>query len=134
IDTLTIESEHTPSLLRATHTSGLIFRFIPVDSRAFYHQLLVSTGSEEHLRQLDELLAGSQLPELDSEEAIYTSIGLAYIQPELREGTNEIPLAKDNSLPALISYTDLRGTLHNHSTYSDGVNTLEEMARYCRDE
>lgn len=134
IDTLTIESEHTPSLLRATHTSGLIFGFIPVDSPAFYRQLLISTGSEAHLRQLDELLAEPQLPQLSSEEAIYSSVGLSYIQPELREGTNEIALAKDGTLPALISYADLRGTLHNHSTYSDGVNTLEEMARYCRDE
>src|SRR5690606_38993800 len=37
-------------------------------------------------------------------------------------------------LPELITFADLRGSLHNHSTYSDGVNTLEEMARYCRDE
>src|SRR5690606_36736655 len=115
IDTLAIEPEHTPSLLRAKHASGLIFRLIPVDSRAFYRQLLISTGSEEHLRQLDELLAEPQLPELDSEEAIYTSIGLSYSQPELREGTNELTLAKDDMLPPLISYADLRGTLHNHS-------------------
>ncbi len=134
IDTLAIEPEHTPSLLRAKHASGLIFRFIPVDSPAFYRQLLISTGSEEHLRQLDELPSETPLPDGSSEEAIYAALGLRFIQPELREGTNEIALAKGNTLPALISYADLRGTLHNHSTYSDGVNTLEEMARYCRDE
>jgi len=61
-------------------------------------------------------------------------LGLAYIEPELREGTNEIELAKNSALPRLITYADLKGSLHNHSTYSDGVHSLKEMAQYLRDE
>lgn len=132
IDTLLIEPGSSP--LQAKNESGLTFRFFPTDTHSFSRQLLATTGSEAHLRQLDALLMASQLPDLDSEEAIYTALGLSYIQPELREGNNEVALAKNGRLPALISYADLRGALHNHSTYSDGVNTLEEMARYCRDE
>ena len=134
IDRLTIETLSGASPLVATTETGLAFRFFTATPHAFARQLFITTGSDEHLKQLDELLPESQLPEFDSEEAIYTAMGLAYIQPELREGHNEITLAKTGGLPHLISYTDLRGTLHNHSTYSDGVNTLEEMARYCRDE
>lgn len=131
---LTIQSLTDSLPLEARTDAGVLFRFIPTDPASFYRQLIISTGSDEHLRQLDDRLAESQLPEFDSEAAIYQSLGLAYVEPELREGTNELVLAEANALPTLINYTDLRGALHNHSTYSDGVNTLEEMARYCRDE
>lgn len=134
IGTLALETLSDALPLLAKNDAGLTFRFFPVDPNTFSHQLLVTTGSDNHLRQLDELLATGNLPDFESESAIYESIGLQYIEPELREGTNEITLASRDSLPKLISYTDLRGTLHNHSTYSDGVNTLEEMALYCRDE
>ncbi|HWK98367.1 MAG TPA: hypothetical protein VNQ55_00405, partial [Parapedobacter sp.] len=134
IDILGVESRNEPFFLTAKNETGLAFRFFPSDPHSFFRQLLITTGSDEHLRQLDELLTEPQLPDFDSEEAIYKSVGLPYIQPELREGNNEITLAKNSALPNLVSYADLRGTLHNHSTYSDGVNTLEEMALYCRDE
>ncbi|HWK58218.1 MAG TPA: helix-hairpin-helix domain-containing protein [Parapedobacter sp.] len=134
IDTLLVEIPNAPAPLLAKNETGLTFRFIPSDADSFSRQLLITTGSDEHLRLLDELLPEPQLPDFESEEAIYASLGLSYIEPELREGNNEIVLATTGALPILINYTDLRGTLHNHSTYSDGVNTLEEMARYCRDE
>ena len=132
--TLSIQELDDPAQLEAKSETGTGFRFLTADPQSFHRQLLISTGSDGHLRQLDELLAESQLPDFDSEQAIYRSLGLQYIEPELREGTNEIALAGANALPELIRYADLRGTLHNHSTYSDGVNTLEEMAAYCRDE
>lgn len=68
-----------------------------------------------------------------SEEDIYSSAGMAYVVPELREGTNELKLAMENKLPKLLELSDLKGILHNHSTYSDGAHTLEQMATYCRD-
>ncbi len=134
IGTLAVDSAAAPTLLEARHDTGLAFRFFPATAASFHRQLVSTTGSADHLRQLEESLEPRQLPELDSEEAIYASLGLAYIEPELREGTDEVALAKADRLPALIGYADLRGALHNHSTYSDGVHTLEEMARYCRDD
>ncbi len=131
---LTVQPAADSLLLEARADTGVLFRFIPTDPASFYRQLVISTGSDTHLQLLNDRLKESQLPEFDSEEAIYQSLGLAYIEPELREGTNELTLAETGSLPTLVSYTDLRGALHNHSTYSDGVNTLEEMALYCRDE
>ncbi len=97
----------------------------------FASDLLLTTGSEEHLRLLQQIQ--NPMPLESSEEDIYRSLGLAYIEPELREGLNEIELAKENNLPKLITFDDLKGTLHNHSTYSDGVHTLAEMARYCKE-
>src|SRR5690606_28612660 len=65
---------------------------------------------------------------------IYRSLGLAYIERELTERGNVFELAKENKLPELITYADLQGSLHNHSTYSDGVRSLKDMALYCKEE
>ncbi|HYO16515.1 MAG TPA: DNA polymerase/3'-5' exonuclease PolX [Thermoanaerobaculia bacterium] len=62
------------------------------------------------------------------EEAdVYAAVGLAWVQPELREDRGEIEAASTGRLPTLIRLEDLRGDLHMHSTWSDGRNTIEEM-------
>jgi DNA polymerase (family 10) len=63
-----------------------------------------------------------------TEAAVYKRLGLAYIEPELREGRGEIRAASDGKLPKLVELGDVRGDLHSHTTLSDGKNTLEEMA------
>ena len=64
----------------------------------------------------------------ESEEDIFRVLGLAYIPPELRENMGEIEAAEENKLPHLIVEKDVVGALHVHSDYSDGHNTIEEMA------
>ena len=67
------------------------------------------------------------------EEAdIYRALDLAYITPELREDTGEIEAAERGDVPVLVEGTDIRGVFHNHTTYSDGAATLEEMALAAR--
>ncbi len=68
----------------------------------------------------------------DSEEGVYERLGLAYIEPELREGRGEIAAAADGKLPKLVTLDDIRGDLHSHTTLSDGRNSLEEMAAAAR--
>ena len=67
-----------------------------------------------------------------TEEEIYAARGLAFIEPELREGKDEIALAVDQDLPKLVTDKDLRGILHAHTDRSDGVDTLEVMAEATR--
>ncbi|MCA0427050.1 MAG: DNA polymerase/3'-5' exonuclease PolX [Bacteroidetes bacterium] len=95
----------------------------------YMYSLFMETASEDHLKQLPAEPDDSV--NWDSEEDIYASIGLSYIEPELREGLGEIEKAVQNQLPNLIEYEDLRGPLHNHSTWSDGQNSIEEMALWC---
>ena len=68
-----------------------------------------------------------------TEAEIYEKAGLPFIEPELREGLNELQQAAENKLPKLLEDADLKGILHNHSTYSDGANTLEQMAVFCKE-
>ncbi|MFQ5674765.1 MAG: DNA polymerase/3'-5' exonuclease PolX, partial [bacterium] len=71
---------------------------------------------------------GELIPCKDETE-IFAALGLAYIPPELREDNGEIDAAANNAIPKLVEPPDIKGILHCHSTWSDGVNTLEEMAR-----
>ena len=67
-----------------------------------------------------------------TEEEIYAKLNLDYIPPEMRENLGEIDLAKDHSLPALITQAHLRGDVHMHTVETDGRNTIEEMAEAAK--
>ncbi len=64
-----------------------------------------------------------------TEEEVYSTLGLDWIPPELREARGELEAAREGRLPSLITERDIRGDLHAHSIYSDGADTIEEMAR-----
>ncbi len=65
------------------------------------------------------------------ERDIYAALGLDYIEPELREDMGEIEAAARHQLPDLVRESDLKGVLHAHSTWSDGHNSIREMAEAC---
>ncbi|WAC17999.1 DNA polymerase/3'-5' exonuclease PolX [Luteolibacter sp. SL250] len=77
--------------------------------------------------------APAAIPEVNEEGDIYEALGLQFIPPELRENRGEIEAAAERTLPRLIQLENLRGTFHNHTTASDGHNTLEEMAEEAID-
>lgn len=62
-----------------------------------------------------------------TEEDIFQALGLAYIPPELREDRGEFVAAADGRMPRLVEWTDLRGSLHNHSDWSDGRDSIESI-------
>lgn len=68
-----------------------------------------------------------------TEEEIFAQLGLAYIPPELREDHGEFTAAEQHTLPRLIEWTELKGSLHNHSQWSDGRNSLEDIANYMEE-
>lgn len=65
-----------------------------------------------------------------SEEDIFQELGLAYIPPEMREDMGEFKLAERGCIPRLVEWTQLKGSLHNHTNWSDGRHTLEQTAQY----
>ncbi len=68
----------------------------------------------------------------EREQDIYDAFGMQYIEPEMRENRGEIALAQKHSLPNLIVQTDIKGDLHMHTTYSDGLASIEEMAQQAK--
>ncbi|HEY2583990.1 MAG TPA: helix-hairpin-helix domain-containing protein [Mucilaginibacter sp.] len=113
--------------------NGLGVDIICVEKQYYYKELFVRTGDDDHVKAVLATTTGV-IDQPESEDIIYKKAGMAFMQPELREGNTFISKAQNNILPQLISQHDLKGTLHNHSTWSDGINTVEEMALYCRDE
>jgi DNA polymerase (family 10) len=111
--------------------------FIFTSDKQFVNDLFKTTAHPKHLNyEFEENQTFAQLlkeKEFNSEEAVYEAAGMPYVSPELREGLWEFDWIKNNHLPKLVEMTDLKGILHNHSTYSDGKNTLEQMATYCKE-
>jgi DNA polymerase (family 10) len=128
--------------------NGLQCDLRAVSNAQFPFALQYFTGSKEHnvaLRSL-ALKQGLSLNEygftatadgtrqtplptdIQEEADLYHALGLDYIQPELRENRGELEAAADHTLPVLVELTNLRGTFHNHTTESDGLHTLEQMA------
>jgi len=68
-----------------------------------------------------------------TEEEIFQKLDLPYIPPELREDKGEFAAAENDDLPKLIEWTDLKGSLHNHSDWSDGRNPLEDVAAHAHE-
>ena len=91
------------------------------------------TGSKNHNIELRKIAIkkGLKLNEygFSKEEEVYKTLGLQWIPPELRENAGEIEASQQNKLPKLIGYQDLKGDLQMHSKWSDGQNTIEEMAK-----
>ena len=89
------------------------------------------TGSDLH-RETFVATYGTPAQHAD-EPSVYAAADLPFIAPELREDRGELHAAAEDTLPALITVEDLQGTLHNHSTYSDGAHSLRQMAEAARD-
>ena len=136
----------------STKTSVLLNDSLQVDLRVVKDEsygaaLQYFTGSKEHNVKMRSIAIkkGYKLNEYGlfnketdkyivgkNEGDVYGKLGLSYIEPELRENRGEIEAASKNSLPKLIGYNDIRGDLHVHSVWSDGFETIETIAKYCK--
>ena len=137
----------TKSSIRLEGGMQADLRVVPAEQ--FYFALHHFTGSKDHnvrmrqkalsmglslsewgLRPEEEKDASRKVGEIkaDSEEDVFKALGLAFVPPALREGMGEVEAAEKNELPELLQYEDLKGCFHNHTTASDGRNTLEEIA------
>jgi len=133
----------TKSSIITKQDTQIDMRIVKPDS--FGAALVYFTGSKTHnihLRQLaikkklkiNEYGVFSGIKKIagKTEEEVYKTVGLESIEPELREDAGEIEAAKNNKLPELVSLDDIKGDVHVHSKWSDGVHSIEEIARACR--
>lgn len=139
-----IASGETKASVRLEEGINVDLRVVKEDQ--FAYALHHFTGSKEHNTALRHRAKGMGLKineyglyKGDDEELIscrdeaelFSALELAYIEPELRENYGEIEAAEAGELPQLVEAGEIKGVFHVHSTYSDGVNTLEEIVRHC---
>jgi DNA polymerase (family 10) len=137
----------------ATKASVIISGGLQIDLRLMEHEgfgsaLQYFTGSKQHNIALRERaqgqglklseygithLASGVLDKIPTEEDFYHRLGLQFIPPELRERQQEIERAERGTIPELIELSDIKGDLHVHTDWSDGRNSLEEMAVAARE-
>ena len=105
-------------------------------SKDFLIKNFVKNADENHLKYQNAdgttLLNHVSKNTFSDETELYKAFGFNYIVPEMREGRNEFEWIKQHNNDELVTWEKLKGTVHNHSTYSDGSNTLKEMAEYCK--
>lgn len=96
------------------------------DSESFERELFETTGNVAHLKMLDYQRSDA----FKDEKSYYNQKGFRWIPPEQREGLQEF----DDTYPddGFVEFWQLKGVLHNHTTYSDGLNSLREMAEYAK--
>ncbi|MDB5269981.1 MAG: polymerase [Hymenobacter sp.] len=134
-----------PFAWRGTATeSGVQLEVLLVAPGDFVTEVFLNSAAEAHLSEPipqptnpqihnSTLRQWARREKFQQEEALYEKAGLQFIVPELREGLGEIALAAEKKLPHLLEDGDLRGSLHNHSTWSDGNHSIREMATWLRD-
>ena len=126
-------------------TSGLQVDLRVVEPAAFGAAMQYFTGSQAHNIELRKVAQAKQLKLNEygvyrgskciagrTEVEVYASLGLDWIPPELREGRNEIALARDHQLPDLVTLEQIRGDLQMHTDASDGKATMAEMIEAAR--
>nr|WP_198017639.1 DNA polymerase/3'-5' exonuclease PolX [Syntrophorhabdus aromaticivorans] len=125
--------------------SGIEADLRVVRREEFPYALMYFTGSKEHNVRLRAIAKkkGWKLNEYGlfederplpcgSEEEVYKALGLAFVPPELREDSGEVEAAEEGTLPALLTFDDIKGTFHVHTDFSDGMDSLERMVEGTR--
>jgi DNA polymerase (family 10) len=126
--------ERGASACRARLAGGLAVSLEAVTRPKYAAALFAATGSESHVAEVREAAecAGVDLSRggFASEADLYEAVGMQYVPAELREGTGEVEAALAGDIPEdLVTEADVRGFVHCHTVYSDGRNTVLEMAR-----
>src|SRR6266576_2488636 len=124
MDLRVVKDSQFPATLH--HFTGSKEHHIPLRRRALSMNMTINDyglfkGKEPNLEPVP----------CKTEADIYAALGMEYVEPELREDMGEIEAAVHGTLPMLVQESDLRGVLHVHSTWSDGQNTIREMAEAC---
>jgi DNA polymerase (family 10) len=132
------------SLVESTKESAIfalssepLLRIDLADGRNWGLSLIRHTGSKAHLKKLVAVSGSLSSLETNSsfatEESFYDNAGIAFIEPELREGLEEVRQARRGTLPILVTAKDIQGDLHMHTEASDGSNSIEQMAAAAQD-
>ena len=107
------------------------------EEKDFLWKKLSLTASKGHLlspaSDTETIAEKIQKRDFGSEEEFFSKNELQFIPAEMREGFGEVSLARENKIPKLLEEKDLKGILHNHSTYSDGKHSLRQMAEHCKE-
>lgn len=111
----------------------LPFRTLRCPAKEFGTQLFRTSGSDDFVREFEQAFPDLDYSGLPDEPAVFARAGIPFVPAELREGDWALERAQLDSLPDLVTQHDIRGVVHSHTTYSDGVHTVAQMAAYAKE-
>lgn len=119
-------AEHLRDLESQAQSRGLVFKGFKLAEQSSARKVKKGKG------KADPPAIADDETQFESEEDFYRALGLGFIPPEVREGVGEVEAAREDRLPELIELGDIRGDFHMHTVWSDGQNTVREMAEAAR--
>ncbi len=111
---------------------GITLKLFSSTSENFIATLFDTTGNEDFVNAFYKLYPKVKISGCENEEQFFKEAGIQYVPPFLRENAEILTLAAQNKIPDVIQPQDIKGIIHCHSNWSDGINTLEELATACK--
>src|SRR5690348_9594360 len=113
------------------YNDGIKVKLYFTDEKDFIKTVFEKTNTDEFNKSFYEIIDAKKISGATDEKDLFKKAGLQFILPCLRESARVINLAKENKIPSLIQPDDIKGIIHCHSTWSDGSDTLEALAKAC---
>ncbi len=114
-------------------SENILLVFYTATQGNFYHRLLQTSADPVFYEALQKEKGWPGIETPGAENEIFSSLGLNFIPAYLRDSGSVVAKAKQRDFSDIIQVSDIKGIIHNHSNWSDGVNTIEEMAKACKD-
>lgn len=113
------------------YNDGIKVKLYSAHEKNLTQKIFETSNTIDFNESFYKLIKTPEIEKANNDEEIFEYAGLQYIPPYLRESGNIIKLAKEKRIPALIQPGDIKGIIHCHSNWSDGSNTLDEIAEAC---
>ena len=121
--------EEKELFLESKGTENVTMHFYLTPAANICNKLFDTTGSVDFMHAWHHTFPKTTTSQFNKEEDIFSENNVAYIPPFLREQAHIIPRAQTTNIPEVLQVSDIKGIIHSHSNWSDGSNTIEEMAR-----
>lgn len=114
------------------YNNGIKIKLFETDKTDLLKKVFINTGSGEFVDAFLNDFPNINFQKVNDVEEIFEQAGIQYVPPYLRESKSIISLAAKNEIPSVIQPNDIKGIIHCHSNWSDGINTLEQLAVACK--
>lgn len=125
------DQEKTDDFISYKYNDGITVKIYPCTSANLIRTTFETTGTEEFVTAFQNKYRAVDFTKAQRAEDLFTQAGIQYIPPFLRENKAIISAAKDFKVPQVIQPKDIKGIIHCHSQWSDGINTIEKLAAAC---
>lgn len=123
--------EKNDEFLSYQYHEGIAVKIYPSTTDARLKKIFATTGSDEFVCAFEKNYGGVRFEECQTDKDLFAHAGIQYVPPFLRESPSILQIAKAFKIPEVIQQEDIKGIIHCHSNWSDGVNTVEELAKAC---